>query len=312
MAREIHFWKRLEPGDIVDVVAPASACKSHELQLGLKYLRSLGLRPRVPRDVLRPTPLNFSNSDERRFAHLKAALLAEDSRAVWCLRGGYGGLRLIPHLRKLRRPRHAKVLLGFSDVTSLHNFLNQEWNWPTLHSPVLTRMGSALARESEKREVAGFLFGRKRLQKFTGLKPLNAAARKKRVITAPVVGGNLAVLQSSLGTRNAFEGSGKIIFFEDINEKPYRIDRMLEQMLQAGVFERAKAVALGQFSLDSAADARLLWTDVIPRFCANIQIPVVSGLRVGHGKSQHTLPFMTTARLELGARPQLEVEAGFQ
>lgn len=305
-------WQALQWGDIVDVVAPASACKPQELRAGIRYLKSLGLVPRVAKNILKPTPLNFAQSDEVRFQQLKSALLAKDSKAIWCLRGGYGSLKLVPQLSKLKKPKHSKVLLGFSDITTLHAFLNQEWKWPTLHSPVLTRMGSEKARPIEQREVAAMLFGRKPEQVFTGLKPLNSAARLHRKIRGHVVGGNLAVLQSGLGTPWELRTKNQIIFLEDIGEKPYRVDRMLEQWSQGGAFEKAKAIVFGSFSMENARDMRLLWNDVIPRFAKKQKIPVLNGLRVGHGNQQHTLPFLTDAELRLGSKPTLKVATGFR
>ena len=306
-------WQRLEVGDVVDVVAPASACKPHELAAGVRYLKSLGLVPHVPKDILRPQSLNFSNSDERRLLHLKDALLNSKSKAIWCLRGGYGALKLIPDLEKLKRPSHCKVLLGFSDITTLHGFLNQKWGWPTLHSPVLTRMGGANARASEKRELQQMLFGRRAVTEFTGLLPLNSSARTQKTVRGKVRGGNIAVLQSSYGTRQQFDGRGHMIFLEDIGEKPHRVDRMLEQMTQAGTFQHAKAILFGQFDLENRKDLNLIWNDVIPRFAKQQKIPVLKGLRVGHGKNQHTLPLNTLATLSLGPRgSKLSVEVGFR
>ncbi len=133
-------WPKLKPGDVVDVVAPGWKCSPKDLKLALEELKSWQLTPRVPKNIFAKESL-FSNSDQERFMQLKRALLAKDSQAVWCLRGGYGSIRLIPYLAKLKKPSFCKAFLGLSDITSLHLFLNQYWNWSTIHGPLLERHG---------------------------------------------------------------------------------------------------------------------------------------------------------------------------
>jgi muramoyltetrapeptide carboxypeptidase len=205
---------RLDPvsiGDIVDVVAPASACSLKELHGGVRALRQLGYEPRVPQNIFAKSVL-FSNSDEQRLKQFKAAIYAKDSNIIWCLRGGYGALRLLPEMRKWRPPRHPKIFIGYSDITTLHVFLNQEWGWPTLHGPMLSRLGRGPLRPKAHMELFGLLNGVKSEIEFTGLEPLNAEARQKKRVKAPVLGGNMAVLQSGLGTPGSL-APGRAIFF---------------------------------------------------------------------------------------------------
>jgi muramoyltetrapeptide carboxypeptidase len=255
----------IHPGDIVDVVAPASACTREELKLGIKALYALGLKPRVAKDIFAKSLL-FSNSDAKRLAQFKKAIYAPDSRFIWCVRGGYGAIRLMPEIMKWKRPKHSKILLGYSDITTLHVYLNQKWNWPTLHGPLLDRLGRNALTPSERKELFGLLYGSQSEVVFKNLKPMNRAARARKTLRAPVVGGNMTVLQSGLGTSGALKPHGEIIFFEDTGERPHRVDRMLTQFAQAGWFKNARAVVLGQFILTNAKDRRGLWQDVFPRF----------------------------------------------
>lgn len=299
----------LGPGDVVDIVAPAGKCSRQDLSNGLRALRALGLNPRVPRDLFAPSVL-FANTDARRLAHLRKALYAADSKLVWCVRGGYGSLRLVPEMLGWQKPKHVKLLLGYSDITTLHAFLNHRWGWPTVHGPMVERFGRGVAVPGERKALLDLLFGRRDSLTFSGLKPLNAAARGAGRIHGPVFGGNMAVLQSTLGTRSRFPAGGKILFFEDIGERPHRVDRMLEQFRQAGWFDRALAVAFGHFLLEDARDRRQLWSDVIPRFSRSMPIPVVKGLPVGHDpRRQMPLAFGTRAELRLGAKPVLVVNS---
>ena len=304
------FTPSLEPGDIVDIIAPASKCTPKELRDGIRFIKSLGLRPRVPADLFGPSVL-FSNKDEIRWRHLKQALTARDSKMIWCVRGGYGSLRLVPHLLKMKRPSQRKIFLGYSDITTLHAFLNQHWGWATIHGPMVERAGRRAMARDEERQLLGMLFGRRDHIEFSQLKPMNGAAKRSRLLRAPIVGGNMAVLQSALGTKASLNPRGRILFFEDIGERPHRVDRMLSQFAQAGWFDKAKAVMFGRFQLADRKDRRDLWNDVLPRFARECRLPVLSGLPVGHDpKRQMPLPFLTSAELQLGSRPTLVVHSG--
>lgn len=299
-------------GDIVDVVAPASKCTNDELKKAIKAIKALGLRPRVPKNLFGRSEL-FSNSDEVRLKHLKDALYAKDSKLIWCVRGGYGAIRLMPQIEKWPRPSRAKIFLGFSDMTTLHAHFNRKWKWPTLHGPLMDRLGRDAMSAGEKRALISILFGTVGGIDFRGLKPLNATARKKRVIRGFINGGNFAVLQSSLGTPSAFKPKNCILFLEDTGERPHRVDRMLTQAAQAGWFNDVRAVVFGHFSLSDAKDRRILWNDVMDRFAKSVKVPVLRGLPVGHDpKRQFTLPFQTQAVLKTGAKASLQVESGIR
>jgi muramoyltetrapeptide carboxypeptidase len=248
----------------------------------------------------------FAQSDEERLKQLKAALLAKDSDAIWCARGGYGSLRLLPELAKLKRPKKFKWLLGYSDITTLHLFLNSKWGWPTLHSPNLDRFGRGAALMQEVIELNSILFNQE-VYLAHKLTPLNAAAKKKTTLKGSIVGGNMACLQASFGTPWGMAPQKRILFFEDISERPHRMDRMFTQMGQAGLFNKAQAVVFGDMTGLSNMDERLLWNDVIARFAASQKIPVLRGVRAGHGKLQRTIPFLTDATLHLGTAAKLEM-----
>lgn len=305
--QRVASWPVLNRGDIVDVIAPASACRRSELNGAIKWLKAQGFQPRVPINIFSRGHATFAQTDEVRFAHLKRALLAEDSKAIWCVRGGYGALRLMPQLARIKKPKFAKIIVGYSDITTLHSYFNGAWAWPTLHGPLLDRFGRKANRTKETREVLALLRGTLEDIRFAGLSPVNSLARKKRKIRGPLVGGNIAVLQSSLGTKYAYRPQGHIVFFEDIGERPHRLDRMLTQFLQAGYFERARAVVFGSLLVNDVKDRRLIYQDVLPRFASALKIPVLTGLPCGHGKVQRPLPLLTNAQLELGSNPKLTV-----
>lgn len=301
-------WQPLAPGDVVDIVAPAWACSKAELRGAVAFVKSLGLIPRYDQKIFGNSPL-FAQTDAERLRQLSRALTAKDSRAVWCVRGGYGAIRLLPALQRLKAPKVAKLFIGYSDITTLHQFLGQQWHWPTVHGPLLDRFGRGDNQPRETRDLVNLIFGRQTELRFAGLKPLNGQARRARVVRGQVVGGNLATLQSSLGTPWAALPQDRIVFFEDTGERPHRVDRMLTQMQQAGYFNKVRAVIFGPLLIGSK-DRRLLWDDVVRRFAEGSSFPVLKGMPSGHGNKQRPLPLLTEAHLQLGRQGTLRVHTG--
>jgi muramoyltetrapeptide carboxypeptidase len=295
----------LQPGDVVEVVAPGSRCSAESLQGGLEFLRRLGLTPRLPRSLF-GSDLLCAASDRLRFEHLKRALYAPDSRCLWCVRGGYGAIRLVERLLELPPPPRPKLLVGYSDATTLHYFFNHHWRWPSLHGPLLDRLGSGTVSAGEVDELKAVLFGAQRRVEFAGLAPLNSAARSRRVIASRMFGGNLTILQTTLGTALQ-RHPRQILFLEDVGERGYRVDRMLQHFAQAGALRNLKAVVFGAFTGGQEPDGRMLVPQVLQRFAREQPFPVLMGLDAGHGERQRPLFFNTPAQLHCGSAPRLSI-----
>ena len=300
-------WEPLKKGDIVDVVAPAGRPKPHTISGIEGFLNSWGLKARVAPDILQKN-LFCSNSRENRWRFLKQALMAKDSKMIWCLRGGYGSLHLLDDLRKLK-PQKAKCFLGYSDITSLHTFINQNWGWSTLHGCNIDRFALGTGTKAEERRLFDVVFARKTELEYK-LTPLNELARKKAVIPSVVVGGNLITLQSSFGTSYQLQTRGKILFLEEIGERAYKVDRVLEHMRQLGMLMGLKGLVLGQFTEGLEPNGKNIFNQFFKQFAKEQKFPVLMGLPCGHGKNQHPLPFNTKSSLVTGINPRLRVSAG--
>ncbi|HTX25364.1 MAG TPA: LD-carboxypeptidase [Steroidobacteraceae bacterium] len=295
----------LQPGDIVDVVAPGFRCSAESLARGVEFLRGLGLEPRVPRSLFGADVL-CANSDRARFEHLRRALYASDSRCLWCVRGGYGAMRLVARLIKLAPPPRRKLFIGYSDATTLHYLLNHHWRWPSLHGPLLDRLGSGSVPDEELEELKAVLLGGKDHVEFAGLTPLNAAARARRLVRSRLFGGNLTVLQTTLGTALQ-RRPRQILFLEDVGERGYRVDRMLQHLAQAGALRNLEAVVLGAFTGGQEPDGRTLVPQVLERFAREQRFPVLKGMDAGHGALQRPVFFNTPVELTCGANPRLSI-----
>ncbi len=309
------MWQPLKKGDLVDVVAPGFRISEERLHGAVRFLHEIGLQARVPRDIF-GEDIVCGQTDKIRLAHLKSAILAKDSRAIWCLRGGYGAIRLIDAVAKIKRPAQPKLFIGYSDAVTLHNFFNQFWKWPTLHGPLLDRLGQHTLPEDEVSELVNLIFGRNKGIIHKNLLPLNPPARARdvraRALTGTVYGGNLTVVQSFLGTRYAKIPQNAILFFEDVGERGYRVDRALVQLRQAGYFARTKAVVFGQFTESAERSGEDRVPGVLQRFAEEMKFPVFNNLQAGHGDKQRTVPFGTTARIVSNEQSyELQIQAGF-
>jgi len=294
-------WKFLKKNDVIDVVAPGYPSQIHEVEGARLFLQKWGLQARIPKDLIKPHFLH-ANEDAERFDFLKKAIEAPDSQVIWCLRGGYGSNRLLPYLARLKKPTQAKLVLGISDVTSLHTFFIQEWGWKTLHAPLLDRLGRNLIAPKYEKELHQILFGQEKNIEFKKLQPLNEAARQLRKIESKVVGGNLRVLESSLGTPWQIETRKKLLFLEDIGERGYSVDRMLEHFRQCGLFKNCAGIILGDFVGSNEPNSEESKLDlVLKRWALDLQIPLFRGMQAGHGAIQRPVPLNTHCVLEMQA-----------
>lgn len=289
----------LKPGDLIDVIAPSSQKNPHNVEIACGLLESWGLRARVPEDIFGAHPL-YANTCEKRASFLRQALLADDSRAVWALRGGSGATRLIPTLLKMPALPQKKLLLGFSDITALHLFVTQQWGWQTIHGPNLAQLAKGEPDPLTIQTVKDLVFGHKSEIVISELSPLNEAATKAPRLEGPLTGGNFSLMQASLGTPWQVNTDHKIVFVEDVDEKPYRTMEKIEHLRQAGALENPKALIFCDFTYNTPVEDihHTLYPVVLEEFARSVPYPVFKGAGVGHGTPNLPLIMGGTARLE--------------
>jgi muramoyltetrapeptide carboxypeptidase len=290
-------WQTLKPYDTVDIIAPAAKCHPNVLESVKALLTSWQLNYHIPSDLF-GEDLLFANSDEKRFQHLQHALLNTTSKAVWCLLGGYGSTKLLPQLCHMTQPPQAKIFMGYSDITALHLFLQERWGWSTIHSPSARQAGINQVAPSSLALLKTMLFNDKKDFTYDQITPLNALAQKYGVIDAPLIGGNLHLIQASLGTEWQIHTNDKIIFIEEINERAYRVDRVLEHLKQAGLFTHAKAILFGDMLGGNEADGTNLVADTIQQFAHQSKLPVFQIKDVGHGHTNNPIILGSPATLK--------------
>jgi muramoyltetrapeptide carboxypeptidase len=299
----------------IAVVAASSAVPQVELALGVAHLRSAGFAVDVQPNCASQSFV-FAGDDRERAESFYDAAISNDNDVLWCACGGYGSIRILPLLERLSAERgrpSPKMLLGFSDATALMSFVRQRWGWKATHAPMVI---SRMLRELNAR-VLRAIAGAERIPPPWGRWQLQwISPPPQRSIEAELIGGNLSVWNCLTATPFAEPVAGRILFLEDIDEPPYRIDRLLTQLRLSGRLDGAAAIVLGAFtdcedrvsqvlaSVDSKERVPLRRSftieEALRESFGQLGIPVAAGLPVGHGKNATPLP--------LGERYELDGE----
>jgi muramoyltetrapeptide carboxypeptidase len=304
--RKIIKPKQLKRGDTIGLVTPASPITEEKLQLSVTNLEKLGLR--VVYNEKRVLAKNgyLAGSDLLRADEINLMFQNPDIDGIWCVRGGYGGARILGMLNYKIIKENPKVFVGYSDITALHQAIFKYTGLVCFHGP-------AAASEFSDYSVAHLenilmnpqpeylieASSENLSMEDSNYKPL---ALSKGIAEGRLIGGNLTLASSLIGTYFDVNYDNRIVFLEDVGEKPYRIDRMITQLLMAGKFQRVRGVALGIFANCQARtdeDSLTLMEVLIDRF-QYFKIPIIYGMSFGHIANQFTLP--------LGIEVQLDAE----
>jgi muramoyltetrapeptide carboxypeptidase len=273
---------------LVAVISPASTPQPERVDLGLAALRALGLAPQAAEYVLARGPLYFAGTPEMRLSDLHHAFADDEIRAIFSTRGGYGANYLLEGLDLDLIAESAKPLIGYSDLTALQLWLLDQIQLPAFHGPMLS---ADFAREdgvhliSLRAALTGQPYS---LGAGEGLRLLRPGQAK-----GTLYGGCLSILVALLGTPYEPQMEGKLLFLEDVNAKPYQIDRMLWQLREAGKLEGVRGIVFGEMldCVSAGAPADLL-DEVILHALEDFKGPIAIGLRSGHVSRQNvTLTF---------------------
>ncbi|HEX3865793.1 MAG TPA: LD-carboxypeptidase [Gemmatimonadaceae bacterium] len=286
----------LDTGARVALIAPAGPLRDEaELETAINSVRSLGWEPAVGAHVLERDGY-LAGSDERRLADLDRFARDDTVAAIWCIRGGYGAMRLLDRLDYDAWRRRPKALIGFSDVTALHCAIGRAADLVTFHGPTARATLSPFSRTSLVEAVCA---GASRALLAPAADILHGGRGRGHV-----TGGNLAIVAALLGTPFAPNFDGAILVLEDVNEAVYRIDRMLTQLRLSGALDRLRGIAFGHFT-DVPAEpddhARPL-AAVLGEFAGRCGIPCLANIPLGHIHDQWTLPLGAAATLDADAR----------
>ncbi|MET7392642.1 LD-carboxypeptidase [Dactylosporangium sp. NPDC005572] len=278
----------LEPGDVVRLVSPSGPTRPDRVARGVELLEGWGLRVELAKHVFAEHGY-LAGRDADRLDDLNAALADPRVRAVICTRGGYGAQRIADGVR-WGAPKH---LVGFSDITALQLALWRVARRPSVHGPGAAWFEDRLPDTSEMSLRSALMTADELVVPRLEEGPLIEGPP----VTGLLLGGNLTMLATTLGTPDMPDVSGAILLLEDVGEAPYRLDRMLTQLIRAGALDGVAAVAVGQFT--GCADHRPVTAfEVLEERLRLLGCPVLGGLPIGHGFGQLTVVVGATATLD--------------
>lgn len=281
----------LQPGQTVGVVATAGCVDGYQLEAGVEAIRRAGFKAELA-PAIRERKGYLAGAEAERAKALAEFFLRDDIGAVFCARGGFGSIQLLSHLDPGVIARHPKIFVGYSDVCILLNWLLGHCGMATFHGPMVAM---DLARGLAGRSADFFwatLLGEKRAWEVK----VEGVVRTGRA-EAAMMGGCLSILVTTLGTPYEIDTAGKILFLEDVGEKPYRIERMLTHLRMAGKLEALAGLVFGGFT-DCEGEGERGVGEVVQEFFHDAPYPVVAGFPTGHGEENLIVPFGVTVALD--------------
>jgi muramoyltetrapeptide carboxypeptidase len=303
---------RLNAGDTVAVVAPASNLKADYLARGVAELQRLGFRVKHRADILDKVRYT-AGSDQRRADELMEAFADPEVKAVWAARGGYGVMRLLPLLDEVVLRANPKIFIGYSDLTALHLYLYRRFGLVTFHGPMaakdLAQISESCAEHYDRESLLAALMQAQPMGEIKSSKTEILHKGSGQPVSGRLLGGCLSLIVAMMGTPDELDTRGAILFLEDTGTRPYAIDRMLQQLRLAGKFDDVRAIVFGEMTdCVQHADQGYSIQDVLAECTADLGIPVMFGLPSGHSpKGNLTLPLGVTAKLD-GERGKLSTE----
>lgn len=296
---------KIKAGDRLALVTPGSYISEEELQDSVKNLNDLGFEVTYSEKLMLQNGY-FSGTDKERADDLMTMFARSDVKGIVSARGGYGCARILPLLDYDLIRANPKILIGYSDITALLYGIYQKSGLITFHGPVSISTFNEFSVSNFKR----VLMYPEASTKFENA--INSEDKNEYGVTSIVkgkgkgrlVGGNLSIMVSLIGTEYDVDYSNKIVFMEEIGEEPYRIDRMLTQLIQAGKFENAAGIMMGIFDKcesklkNPAYGKSFSLMEVLKDRLGPLKIPVVYGMSFGHIKDKFTIPFGAMAELD--------------
>lgn len=289
---EMNKGRLLKKGDTIGVVATSSPCNEEKLAK-VNELVHLGFNVRIGETCYQNYGGYLAGTPDARASEVNAMFANPEIDAIMCLRGGYGSPQILPLLDYEMIKQNPKLFIGYSDITALHSALGQKANLATVHAFM-----ASVGVESEVGEFSRESF----LRAVTTPEPLgfihNPAGEEMQCLvegeaSGSIVGGNLTLISSLMGTPYELDTRGKILFLEDVGEEPYRVDRMLTQLALAGKFDDASGILIGTWTDCEPVKYQNSFEilDVIRNIIVPFNKPTIWNLQSGHGSVNIALPF---------------------
>ena len=285
----------LQKGDTIGVIAPASPPNIKHLEKAIPFFTDLGLHVKLGKNIDKVYGY-LAGTDEERLADLHDMIVDDEVKAIIFACGGYGTARLASSIDYDLIATNPKIIWGYSDITYLHTAIRKKTELITFHGPMLA--SDVADRDFDAISANSFmqLFEPTTLQYNETISPLDVLVEGEG--TGQLVGGNLALVTSTLGTEYEIDTAGKILLIEDVNEQPYRIDSMLNQLTLAGKLSQAAGVVVCDFAnAEPKGKPSLSLEEIFQHYLGNLSIPVMTGFKIGHCYPHFSVPLGTEATL---------------
>lgn len=292
---------RLQKGDTIGIIAPSSPPNLENLHLSLSFIEQLGLNVKMGKHVESVNGY-LAGTDDERLSDLHDMLKDPEIKGIICAGGGYGSGRYADQIDFQLMSEQPKIFWGYSDITFLHTTIGQFANVVTFHGPMLASDVGIDTFEELSARMFNQLFEPIELHYTEEISPLTTLAGG--VAQGELVGGNLSLLVSALGSKYEIDTLGKILLLEDVTEEPYRIDRMLNQLRLAGKLNEVAGIVVGDFAKSEPQKRKdtLTLHAVLEHYLGNLGKPVVSGFKIGHCQPHFAVPLGVEARLDGDAK----------
>ncbi|WIY62535.1 S66 peptidase family protein [Bacillus arachidis] len=281
----------LQQGDTVMIIAPAGPPVIEQVLTGKKVLEKMGLSVIIGQSVYEKYGY-LAGNNAIRLHDIHEAFANPKVKAVFCARGGYGSGRLLPYIQYELIQNTPKIFWGYSDITSLHIAFSQYTGLVTFHGPMIEELGRGI-------DSLSFSSFNQLFHPYSTI--LQAAecinATSTCIVSAPLTGGNLTVLVSTLGTSYEIYTANKIVLLEDVGEEPYRIDRMFNQLHLAGKLNECAGIVFTSCHNCITSKQSLSLQNILYDYLAPYNIPVLFGLPIGHVQPNVGIPLGVTATI---------------
>lgn len=281
----------LKENDRVAIMCPASSMGREDVLFAVKRLEKYGLEV-VVGDTVGAKYGDFAGSDEMRAMELQGFLDDETIRAIFFARGGYGSVRILDMVSFENFIERPKWLIGFSDVTAIHNHVNTNFDIATMHAVMPSGFEKTYAESI--RSLKAMVFGKGVRYRFKSHK-LNKTGK----VNAPIVGGNLSVIYSMLGSVSQVNTNEKILFIEDVGEKLYHIDRMIMALKRAGMLSNLGGLLVGAFTAMKGDDFGKTAQEIIKEHCGVFDYPIAFDFPAGHQRENKSIILGKGTELEI-------------
>lgn len=289
--------RRLKKGDTVGIISPSSPPNLENLKKALPFLESLGLNIKMGKSVEAKNG-HLAGTDDDRLSDLHAMFEDPEIAGIICAGGGYGAARYTDRIDFQMIKENPKVFWGYSDITFLHTAIGEYAELVTFHGPMLASdVGKETFHERSAR-MFGQLFGPFELYYSEEISPLTALAGG--VAQGELVGGNLSLIRSGIGTKFELDVKGKILLIEDIDEEPYQVDELLNHLKMARKFDDVAGIVIGDFknAEPKNKERSLTLDEVLDDYFKDLKVPVVKGFKIGHCEPHFSVPLGVQARLD--------------